>query len=83
MVFGMDAGDADVEPVVGALDDGELVLAFASLRVRKASTRVSGRARADDAPRERALRHQEMCQTGQDGVLAGAACPAACGACGR
>jgi len=45
MVFGLDAGDADVEPVVGALDDGELVVALASLRARKASTQASGRAR--------------------------------------
>ena len=46
MVFGMDAGDADPEVVVGALDDGELVVAVAALRVREASTRASGRARA-------------------------------------
>ena len=45
----MDAGDADVEAVVVALDDGERVVALASLRVRKASTRASGRARADEA----------------------------------
>ena len=45
----MDAGDADVEEVVVALDDGERVVALASLRVRKASTRASGRARADEA----------------------------------
>jgi len=46
---GMDAGDADVEIVDVALDDGERVLAQASLRVREASTRASGRARADEA----------------------------------
>ena len=45
----MDAGDADVEDVVVALDDGERVLARAALRVREASTRASGRARADEA----------------------------------
>ena len=45
----MDAGDADVEEVEGALDDGERVHALASLRVREASTRASGRARADEA----------------------------------
>ena len=45
----MDAGDADVEFVVVALDDGERVLAFAALRVREASTPASGRARADEA----------------------------------
>jgi hypothetical protein len=44
-----DAGDADVEVVHSALDDGERVLAVASLRVREASTRASGRARADEA----------------------------------
>ena len=44
----MDAGDADFEGVVVALDD-ERVLAVASLRVRKASTRALGRARADEA----------------------------------
>ena len=49
MVFGMDAGDADVEVVVGALDDGELVVVVAALSVREASTRASGRARADEA----------------------------------
>ena len=48
----MDAGDADVEVVVGALDDGERVLAVASLHVREASTRASGRARADEATTE-------------------------------
>jgi hypothetical protein len=51
----MDAGDADVELVVGALDDGERVFAVvvvASLCVRKASTRASGRARADEATTE-------------------------------
>ena len=46
MVFGMDAGDADVEAVVNALDDGELVLVAAALHMREASTRASGRARA-------------------------------------
>ena len=46
---GMDAGDADVEEVFVALGDVERVLAVASLRVRKASTRASGRARADEA----------------------------------
>ena len=45
----MDAGDADGELVVDALDDGERVVALASLRVREASTRASGRARADEA----------------------------------
>ena len=48
----MDAGDADVEDVgvaVVALDDGERVIALASLRVHEASTRASGRARADEA----------------------------------
>jgi len=48
---GMDAGDADVEAVVAFfifLDD-DRVLAVASLRVREASTRASGRARADEA----------------------------------
>ena len=45
----MDAGDADVEDVVLALDDGELVVVRAALRVREASTRASGRARADEA----------------------------------
>ena len=49
MVFGMDAGDADVEAVVNALDDGELVLVAAALHMREASTRASGRARADEA----------------------------------
>ena len=49
MVFGMDAGDADEELVVVALDDGERVLVVAALRARKASTRASGRARADEA----------------------------------
>ena len=47
----MDAGDADVERVVAFfifLDD-DRVLAVASLRVREASTRASGRARADEA----------------------------------
>ena len=46
MVFGMDAGDADPEPVAGALDDGELVVAVAALRVHQASARASGSARA-------------------------------------
>ena len=41
----MDAGDADVELVSVALDDGELVLAVAALRVRKASTRAPSRSR--------------------------------------
>ena len=45
----MDAGDADVEFVGVALGDGERVLAFAALRAREASTRASGRARADEA----------------------------------
>ena len=45
----MDAEDADVEEVDVALDDAERVLAIASLRVREASTRASGRARADEA----------------------------------
>ena len=49
MVFGMDAGDADPEVVVVALDDGELVVVVAALSVREASTRASGRARADEA----------------------------------
>ena len=42
---GMDAGDADVEAVLLALDDGECVVARAALRAREASTRASGRAR--------------------------------------
>ena len=42
-------GDADVELVVVAKLDGELVLAVAALRVREASARASGRARADEA----------------------------------
>ena len=41
----MDAGDADVEVVGVALDDLELVVVVASLRVHKASKRASGRAR--------------------------------------
>ena len=41
----MDAGDADEEVVEVALDDLERVLVLASLRVREASTRASGRAR--------------------------------------
>ena len=45
----MDAGDADGELVVDALDDLERVVALASLRVREASARASGRARADEA----------------------------------
>ena len=45
----MDAGDADVEAVVVALDDGERVVARLSLRASEASTRASGRARADEA----------------------------------
>ena len=49
MVFGMDAGDADPEVVVVALDDGELVVVVAALSVREASTRASGRACADEA----------------------------------
>jgi hypothetical protein len=44
----MDAGDADVEVVVVALD-GERVVAVAALRAREASTRASGSARADEA----------------------------------
>ena len=49
MAFGMDAGDADEEEIVGALDDGELVVVVAALRVHQASTRASVRARADEA----------------------------------
>ena len=56
MVFGMDAGDADVEEIVGAGLDGERVLVpverspgVDALRVNQASTRASGRARADEA----------------------------------
>ena len=45
----MDAGDADAEVVLVALDDGERVLVVAALRVCEASTRASGRARADEA----------------------------------
>ena len=45
----MDAGGADEEAVVGAGLDGERVLVVAALRVREASTRASGRARADEA----------------------------------
>ena len=48
----MDAGDADVDIVVEALDDDERVVAVAALRVREASTRASGRARADEATTE-------------------------------
>ena len=44
----MDAGDADPEPVVVALD-AERVLVVAALRVREVSTRASGPARADEA----------------------------------
>jgi len=44
----MDAGDADAEEVVVALDD-DRVVALASLRAREASTRASGPARADEA----------------------------------
>ena len=40
----MDAGDADVEGVLFAIVDGERVVAFAALRVRKASTRAPSRA---------------------------------------
>ena len=46
---GLDAGDADLEGVTVAGLDGERVLVVASLRVREASTRASGRARADEA----------------------------------
>ena len=49
---GMDAGDADVEDVLGALDDGERVLAVVALRAREASTRAAGRARAGEAATE-------------------------------
>ena len=45
----MDAGDADVEVVVVARLDGDRVLVLASLRECEASTRASGRARADEA----------------------------------
>ena len=45
----MDAGDADVEGVLDARDDSELVLAVAALRVRKASTRTLSRARGREA----------------------------------
>ena len=45
----MDAGDADAEVVAVALDDGERVVARLSLRASEASTRASGRARADEA----------------------------------
>ena len=38
-----------MEFVAVALDDGERVFAVAALRVREASTRASGRARADEA----------------------------------
>ena len=48
--FRMDAGEADVEATVSdAVLDGERVVAVAALRVREASTRASGRARADEA----------------------------------
>ena len=40
----MNAGDADVEFVVVAFLDGERVVAFVALRVRKASTRALSRA---------------------------------------
>ena len=49
MAFGMDAGDADEELVSPAGLDGELVVLLVALRVREASTRASGRARADEA----------------------------------
>jgi hypothetical protein len=45
----MNAGDADEEFVVVARDEFELVVAVAALRSRAASTRASGRARADEA----------------------------------
>ena len=45
----MDAGDADVEGVLDARDDSELVLAVAALRVRKASTWASSRSREGKA----------------------------------
>ena len=48
----MDAGDADVELVADALDDAERVVALVSLRAREASTRASGRARADEATKD-------------------------------
>ena len=41
----MDAGDADVEFVPVALDDGKRVVAVVALRVREASTRAPSRAR--------------------------------------
>ena len=48
----MNAGDADEEVVVDAGLDGELVVVLVSLRVREASTRASGRARADEATKD-------------------------------
>ena len=48
----MDAGDADVEAVALAGLDVERVLVVAALRAREASTRASGRARADEATTE-------------------------------
>ena len=45
----MNAGDADVEFVVVAFLDGERVVAFVALRVRKASTRALSRARGREA----------------------------------
>ena len=45
----MDAGDADVEEVVLAKGNGERVVAFAALRVRKALTRALSRARGREA----------------------------------
>jgi len=45
----MDAGDADGEVVAVAGLDGERVVARASLRMREASTRASGSARAEEA----------------------------------
>ena len=49
----MDAGDADVEDVAVAGLDGERVLVVVALRVREASARASGRARADKATTDR------------------------------
>ena len=48
----MDAGDADLEAVLVAGLDDERVLAVFALRVREASTRASGRVRADEATTE-------------------------------
>ena len=45
----MDAEDADVEVVAGAVLDDERVVAFAALRVREASTRAMGSARGRKA----------------------------------